>query len=341
MEIKRLDDEAVARWDAFAEQCPQATFFHRAGWKRVIESGLGHRCHYLYADVGGEIRGLLPLVYINSWLFGNALISNAFCVYGGVASNDPVAHEALEAEALKIARSDDVDYIEYRNQSPVHKDWPRNSELYATFRRRLDRDPDKNMSAIPRKQRAMVRKGMKAGLRGEFDASIDRFFPIYAESVRNLGTPVLPKRYFTMLKQVFGDACKVLTVVHETGPLSSVMSFYYRDHVLPYYGGGTPAARRVAANDFMYWEVMRHACEQGYRVFDFGRSKRGTGSFAFKTHWGFEPHALHYEYKLLRRNEVPATNPLNPKYAFFIALWKRLPLTVSSLIGPSIARNLG
>ena len=133
----------------------------------------------------------------------------------------------------------------------------------------------------------------------------------------------------------------MLTVTRAGMPVSSVMSFYFSDEVLPYYGGGTAAARREAANDFMYWELMRRACSSGVRVFDFGRSKRGTGSFAFKTHWGFVPQALHYEYKLLRRSEIPAINPLNPRYRFLIALWKRLPLPISNAIGPLVARNLG
>jgi FemAB-related protein (PEP-CTERM system-associated) len=133
----------------------------------------------------------------------------------------------------------------------------------------------------------------------------------------------------------------VLTVVHDGQAVSSVMSFFFRDEVLPYYGGGTLAARGVAANDWMYWEVMRRAAERGCRIFDFGRSKTGTGAFSFKTHWGFEPEPLHYEYRLLRGRALPEVNPLNPKFKLFIAAWKRLPLPVANVVGPWIARDLG
>jgi FemAB-related protein (PEP-CTERM system-associated) len=338
--VSYLDDRTEARWDAFVEACPTATFFHRAGWKTAIERSFGHRGHFLYAEADGQIRGVLPLVHVHSRLFGNALISNAFCVYGGVASETGGAQRALDARALELAHSLGVDYLEYRSRSPVHADWACNADLYATFRKQISQDPEENLRAIPRKQRAMVRKGIKAGLKSEQDADVDRLYRLYAESVRNLGTPVLAKKYFRNLKQVFGDACEVLTVTREGTPLGSVMSFYFRDEVLPYYGGGSAAARDVAANDFMYWELMRRAGGRGYRIFDFGRSKRGTGSFAFKTHWGFEPRPLHYEYKLLRANEMPAINPLNPKYRAFIALWRRLPLAVANLVGPLIARDL-
>ena len=161
----------------------------------------------------------------------------------------------------------------------------------------------------------MVRKGMQRGLRSEIDANVDRFFDLYADNAHRHGTPPFPKKYFVALQQAFGDACQILTVVSAEGrPVSGVLSFYFRDEVLPYYAGDVPEARDLAANDFKYWELMRRACERGCRVYDYGRSKRGTGSFDFKIHWGFEPQPLHYEYKLFKRDQVPQNNPSNPKY---------------------------
>ena len=119
------------------------------------------------------------------------------------------------------------------------------------------------------------------------------------------------------------------------------MSFYFKDEVLPYYAGDTESARDLAANDFKYWELMRRACARGVRVFDFGRSKRGSGSFDFKKNWGFEPAPLAYEFQLLARQELPQNNPLNPKYRALIALWRRLPMRVANAVGPMLVRNLG
>jgi FemAB-related protein (PEP-CTERM system-associated) len=262
-------------------------------------------------------------------------------VYGGPVASDTEATAALDLAALDLARSLGVDHLEYRLLQPMHDDWSRDSETYATFRKDLDPDPERNMLAVPRKQRAMIRKGIKNQLTAERDDSVERFFPIYAESVRNLGTPVLPKAYFRGLVETFGDACEVTTVSDQGAPVSGVISFFFRDQVLPYYGGGVPTARALAAFDFMYWQVMRDACERGYRVYDFGRSKSGTGSFDFKTHWGFQPEPLHYEYHLLSGGERPSINPLNPKYRLMIATWKRLPMPLANLIGPLIARQIG
>ena len=161
------------------------------------------------------------------------------------------------------------------------------------------------------------------------------------DALPRLGTPVFSRRFFRLLKDEFGDDCEVLTITLDGKVISSVMSFYFRDEVLPYYGGGVAAARAVAGNDFMYWDLMRRACERGLRVFDFGRSKRGTGSFDFKKNWGFEPAPLHYEYFLVTDTRVPEINPLNPKYRLFIQAWKRMPLALANAIGPHIVRNLG
>jgi FemAB-related protein (PEP-CTERM system-associated) len=262
-------------------------------------------------------------------------------VYGGVAANGEAAAHALEAEAETLARRLGVAHLELRHVQPRHADWPL-QDLYVTFRKGILPDEQANMLAIPRKQRAMVRKGIKGGLRSAIDANVDRFFALYADNVHRHGTPALPKRYFQALCDIFGADCEVLTVANSDGrALSSVLSFYFRDEVLPYYAGDDTQARELAANDFKYWELMRRACARGLKVFDYGRSKLGTGSYAFKKNWGFEPQPLHYEYRLYKRDAVPQNNPANAKYRLLIETWRRLPLGFANWLGPFVVRNLG
>jgi FemAB-related protein (PEP-CTERM system-associated) len=342
LRIGELEEHRQDEWDAFVRRCPSATFFHRAGWRQVIQQSLGHRAYYLYAERKGAIEGILPLVHVKSPLFGNSLSSLAFCVYGGPVATDDTVLDALDRAARELADRLDVGHVEYRHVVPrSYAGAVEKCDLYVTFRKSIDSDPEKNMLAIPRKQRAMVRKGQKLGLQCEVDSDCKRLHTIYGESVRNLGTPVFPRRFFDALKREFGDDCEVLVIIHAGKPVSAVMNFYFRDEVLPYYGGGTAQARELAANDFMYWEVMRRACERGYRLFDFGRSKRNTGAFAFKKNWGFSPQPLSYQYIMRRGDRPPDVNPLNPKYRLFIEVWKRLPLPVANLVGPHIARQLG
>jgi FemAB-related protein (PEP-CTERM system-associated) len=337
-----LDDGTRESWDRFVDAHPRATFFHRAGWQRVIERSFGHRTHFLYAAAGDTICGVLPLVHVKSLLFGNYLASVAFCVYGGPVGDSEGPLQALDAAAVRLAEQLGVGHVEYRyREAREIPGWVAKSELYATFRKAIHPDPEKNMLEIPRKQRAMVRKGIKFELASEIVATPARLYPVYAESVRNLGTPVFARRYFDALKQEFGEACEILMITHQGRDIAGVMNFYFRDEVLPYYGGGTEQARQLAANDFMYWEVMRRACQRGIRVFDFGRSKRGTGAFDFKKNWGFTPEPLHYLYKLHKSADLPDLNPLNPKFRLFIETWKRLPLPVANAVGPHIVRSLG
>lgn len=335
------DQGTAARWDRFVDTCPEATFFHRSGWQTVIRNAFGHRTHFLYAERDGRIEGVLPLAQVNSLLFGNALVAMPFAVYGGIASLSSEATQRLEDEADRLARSLGVAHLEYRNVSERHPDWP-SQDLYVTFRREIHAEEEANLLAIPRKQRAMVRKGIKNGLSGEIDADVERFFKLYADNVHRHGTPALPRKYFESLLETFGTDSEILTVVDPQGrALSSVLSFYFRDEVLPYYAGDDERARDLAANDFKYWELMRRACARGLKVFDYGRSKRGTGSYAFKKNWGFEAQPLHYEYRLYKRDVIPQNNPSNAKFKLFIAAWRRLPIGVANFLGPHIVRNLG
>ncbi len=340
MDIRTLSDKDTDRWEQFVEQCPDATFFHKAGWKKVLELAYGHKTHFLFAEQDGEIQGVLPLGHIKSFLFGNHLTSTPFCVYGGIAATTDTARNALKSAACELADKLRVDHLELRNLTSGGDGWPV-KDLYVTFKKEIDADDEVNLKNIPRKQRAMVRKGIKAGLQGEIDGDIERLYQVYSESVRNLGTPVFPKKYFRVLQSVFKDDCDILTITKEGELVASVLSFYFRDQVLPYYGGGLASARSVQGNDFLYWELMCRAAERGCRVFDFGRSKEGTGSYSFKKHWGFEPTPLYYEFYLVKATELPDLNPLNPKYQRFIKLWKKLPVSVSQRLGPFLSRSLG
>lgn len=344
MKIQRLtpsDAEGIRRWNDFVFACPEATFFHRSEWQIILRDVFRHPTYFLFAEHEGEILGILPLAHVKSILFGNALVSLPFAVYAGIAAKTADAVALLEKAAQDLAQELCVEHLEFRNLTPRHTEWP-TQDLYVTFRKEILPDQEANMLAIPRKQRAMVRKGINNGLMSELDHTSDRFFALFADNVHRHGTPALSKRYFDTLLRLFGDDCEIMTVTSKDGkPLSSVLSFYFRDEILPYYAGDDEAARNLAANDFKYWELMRRSCERGIKIFDYGRSKVGTGPYAFKKNWGFEPQALHYEYCLYKRDSIPQNNPSNAKYKLFIEAWRRMPIGLANMIGPHVVRNLG
>jgi FemAB-related protein (PEP-CTERM system-associated) len=328
-------------WTRFVQSCPEASFFHRIEWRDLLEDFFRHRAHYLVAERGEHIVGVLPLAEVKSLVFGHALVSLPFAEHAGVAVSDPAAVAPLHAAARDLAMSLGVQHLELRNLTRREPEWPE-QDLYVSFRKPISRNEEDNVRAVSKNRRQMARRAVKRGLTVEFDADTRRFFQLYSDSMQRHGTPPFPRRYFDELLRVFGRDAEVMTVVDHRGrPLSTVLSFYFRDESLPYYGGDVAAAREVDANDFRVWELIRRAWQRRVRLLDLGRSKRGTGAYEFKHHWGFTPHPLHYEYALLKRDSVPQNNPTNPKFSAPIAVWKRLPRPVVNWLGPHIVRFLG
>ncbi len=346
IKVRPLAPEAAPAWDAFVASHPHGTFLHRAAWARVLPAAFGHTAHHLMAEQDGAVVGVLPLAQVKSMLFGHALQSSPFGVYGGPLAASPEAYAALHQAAADVQSRTGAPVMEWRfrdapEPGALQGEWATKDDLYVTFRKPIGASDDANMKAIPRKQRAMVRKGLDRGLTSTVGQDVTTLHRIYAESVRNLGTPVVPRRYFSLLLEAFGDDADIVVVSDAGTPVTAVLNFYHRGEVLPYYGGGTVAARAAAGHDFLYWEVMRRAAARGCTGFDFGRSKVGTGPFSFKKNWGFEPTPLLHRFRLAPGATIPDHNPLNPKYRLFIAAWKRLPIPVANAIGPYVVRGVG
>ncbi len=343
LEIHRLmpnSPREESAWDQFVRSSPAGTIFHLCAWKRVVEEVFRHTPHYLMALEGGEIRGALPLFEIHGLLSGRVLVSVPYGVYGGLCGTDPMARRALLEEARRLALSLRVRHVELRHLRDPEPGLPSKS-LYSTFAKPLDADPDVNFAAIPRKQRRMIRQGTKHGLEASRGwEHLGRFYELFVENKRRLGSPPFPLELFESVHDHFGKEAELLTVWHEGRMIAGVISFFYQDRVMPYYGAALEEAFSLAVNDFMYWELMREACLAGYRVFDFGRSREGTGPYNFKRHWGFEPQPLAYQYVLVNGHDIPNISPSNPRLRPFIESWKRLPLPVTKWLGPALTRWL-
>lgn len=338
--ICRLEGRDEGGWDDFVAGHGQSTFFHLAGWRDIF-AGIFHlKPHYLYALRGGRITGVLPLVEQNSLLFGHGLIAAPFCAEGGPLAEDEISRAALDDASRALMEKTGCRYIEYRSRKASRPGWQVKQGLYATFSRPISTDMEADLARIPRKQRAVVRKALNGTLKTAVVDDPERFYPIYAASVHRLGTPVFGKGYFRALCDRFKGRCDIMIVSDGGRDVSAVLNFYFKDTVLPYYGGGHETARKCGANDLMYWAVMREAASRGFRRFDFGRSKAGSGAFAFKTNWGFAPDWLEYEYWLAGGASLPDNNSASPKYRLFVEGWKKLPLGLANLAGPFLTRHL-
>jgi FemAB-related protein (PEP-CTERM system-associated) len=335
----RQTDEA-ARIEGFVEEMG-GSLFHRPAWLRAVERGTGQRALGLVAEKGALLTGWLPLTEVHSPIFGRVLASSGFAVEGGVLTEREATAHALCRAAEELALRRSCASVELRGgTAPGH--WNSRTDSHCGFVTELAQDDEQQLLAIPRKQRAEVRKGLDGDLTveiGRGDSDRVAHYTVYAESVRNLGTPVFPRALFdAALHALDGD---ILTVRPQGKAVASVLSFYHGGAVMPYWGGGTWDARRLRANDRMYYELMLHARRRGCTRFDFGRSKTGSGAAAFKKNWGFEGEPLSYHTWTAPGAEARDADPTSARHAARIALWKQLPLAVANRLGPVIARGLG
>jgi len=343
--------DAVA-WDEYVRRTEAATFCHLSGWMLVVENTWRHATRSLIAERDGRIAGVLPLSHLSSrWfgplfglLFGSMLVSTPNAVYGGVAADDEAVRTSLIEAAKSLAAELRVDHLELRDPAGAPAAAPEflDQNLYVTFEHPISPDEDALMKSFPRDIRRMIRQGPKHGLESGLgrEAFLDDFYEVYATSVRNLGTPVFPKKLFAGFLREFPESSDILLIKQAGRVAAAVLNFYFRNTVMPYYGGAYPEFFRAGVNNFMYWELMRSAAARGYTRFDFGRSKLGTGACEFKRGWGMSERRLAYKFFLVRAKEMPNLNPLNPKFKLMIETWKRLPLPLTKLIGPKVVRNL-
>lgn len=336
--VRHLEPGEEGDWDRFVLDSPFGTFFHLSGWAKVVENVLGCRCFLLMAVHDGKIRGVFPIAQIRNVIFGDSLISLPLAVYGGICANDLDPYLRLLAAGSELADRLGVNYLEMRNRfDPFAVALP-GKDLYMTFTQDLSVGTEKLLQGLPRDTRYAVRKSLKAGLAWGEDLTEQEFYEIYAHSVHHLGTPVFPKTLFTKVREVFPGQVRIFGVRKGGNAIAGVMCFYFRDTVIPYYGGALQGYQKDSPNNFMYWNLMAQSCQEGFREFDFGRSKRGTGSCHFKSAWSMVETELPYKYHLVKAKEVPSLTPIDKKFQLPIAAWRRLPFGWTKALGPKVIR---
>jgi FemAB-related protein (PEP-CTERM system-associated) len=329
-------------WDRYVAVKQTATGYHLAAWRHVVARAFSHQTFYLMAnEISGEVRGILPLVYLNSPLFGRFLVSLPYFNYGGLVADTAEAADALLTEAAACARSLGADHIELRHVAGLHLDWPK-KEHKVSMRMDLPQRYEDLMKAFSTKLRSQVRRGEKEGMTAEVGGLnlLDDFYHVFARNMRDLGTPVYGKQFFAEVLREFPRDVRICAVKFKGQTVASGLVYGYRNMLEIPWASSDKRYGRFAPNMMLYGTALRYACEQGYRVFDFGRSSRYSGTYRFKEQWGAKPVQLEWHYWLRSGHELPEVNPQNPKYRLAIELWKRLPIPVTTLIGPQISRYL-
>ena len=335
-------DEERPDWDSYVEASDDAESYHPYEWRKVFERVFGHECFYLIArDSSGGVVGVLPLVHLRSRLFGNFLVSvPCFSCCGTLARDENVRTELIRA-AWTLAQERGAGHVELRHGSGISLDLPCRSEKVA-MRLALPSSDDEMWQRFPSKLRAQIRRPTKAGATCE-DGGIellDDFYSVFSRNMRDLGTPVFPRRLFHEMCDSFPDATRIFVVRLGGKACAAGITYGYRDRLEIPSASSLREFNRDAVNMLLYWSAIRYAIRQGYGQFDFGRSTAGTGTYKFKKQWGAEPEQLNWHYCLPPEKQIPQLNPSNPRFRLATKIWQRLPLFVANRVGPRIVRYL-
>ena len=332
---------ADQQWDAYVAGHPEATVYHQAAWGRLLARVFRRDLRMLAATTDGRVSGVLPIVGFRSRVFGTFAVSLPFVNYGGLLADDEASGRALLDAALAVSREWGASHLELRHteqkfpqlQSKRHK-VGMTMPLLAT--------PDAQWQALDRKLRNQVRKAEKSGLTVTTGGVEDvrGFYEVFSHNMRDLGTPVYPKRFFEEMLATFPAQARVFTVMHRGQPIAAAVTQSFRRTFEVPSASSLREFRTLCPNILLYWEMVRFAVSSGMTTFDFGRSTPGDGTFLFKQQWGGQPHPLVWEYWTAGGTQLPERTRDNPKFAAAIAAWQKLPVPLATALGPVISRNI-
>jgi FemAB-related protein (PEP-CTERM system-associated) len=339
--MRVLSDHAPDVCDAYVRSHPHATPYHLHAWLGLIERAFGHRGVSLAAETDGRIAGVLPVVFFDSRIFGRFAVSVPFVNYGGVLADTPEAEQALLARAVEEATRAGCTHLELRHAGQHFPALAAKRHKVAMVLGLAD-SVDGQWNGLDRKVRNQVRKGEKSALTIEHGGIelVPAFYTVFARNMRDLGTPVYGIRFFEEVCRTFPEQTRVFVVRANGQPVASSIVHWLGTVIQVPWASALREANSLSANVFLYWQMVKYAVEHGFKAFDFGRSTPNEGTFHFKKQWGAEPMPLVWEYWTSPGHAMPDLSPANPKFDLAIRVWQRLPVGLTTVIGPPIVRNI-
>jgi FemAB-related protein (PEP-CTERM system-associated) len=337
MQVVAWREDAHA-WDAYVSATPNGTVCHLYGWRQVIEHAYGHRTFYLAALADGTIRGVLPLVLVTSRFLGRHLVSMPFMDYGGVVTQGGAdVYNTLVAAALELAR-------EHRATLSLRCVAEQGLDLALWLEKLtmvldLGESEDVLWKRLPSERRNRIRKGQKNGLVVSFHGAdaIDAFYKIFATNMRDLGSPVHSRGFFSHMFTHLSQYLRIVLVRYQGQPIGAACCFFYKDVItIPGWISALRPFFHLCPNPVLHWELMRFGIANGYRMLDLGRSSKDTGTFEAKRQWHAKPVQLYWYYSPV----VPPAGGEQARFSRQADLWRRLPLTIANTLGPVLRKRL-
>lgn len=341
--VRLFKEEDKKRWDSYVVLSSHSTCYHQLGWKDVIEKSFGYKTYYLVSeDKKDGITGILPLVHLKSMLFGNFLVSLPYFNYGGICAENEKVQEMLLEEGTNIARSLNAEFMELRHTTELHGGLAV-KKAKVSMLLELPDSSESLWQSFTSKLKSQIRRSEKEGMYSKVgrEEELDSYYKVFSINMRDLGTPVYPRRFFSNILEEFPETTRICTVYSKEGiPAASGFLVGFKHRMEIPWASSLRAYNRYSPNMLLYWSSLRFACENGYRVFDFGRSTPGEGTYRFKEQWGAKPVELYWHYWMRNHGHIPELNPKNSKYRMAIKIWQMLPVALTRFIGPAIVKNL-
>ncbi len=338
-EIINCGPEDAEAWDRYLMEHPEGNFYQLYAWKGINERNFSHHCYFQAIKRQGDICGVLPTVYVQSQLFGKILSSMPFVNFGGLCANTPTDTQLLLDDADRLTRDCNADYFELRSTQLYSDELPTSTHKIS-MTLDLAADADDIWNGFKSKHRTNIRRVYKDGVsvkQGQQEL-LDEFYLLLSRSWKHLGTPIYRKSYFADILTSFPDNTRIFIAYRNGIPIATAFNGYYKKMVEGMWAGALPEYRSTQANYVLYWEMIKDACERGYQHFHLGRSTSDTGAEAFKKKWNAYSKQLYWQYFLNNQKTIPELNVNNPKFEMAIKVWRKLPLRVTTGIGPFVAR---
>jgi len=378
IKIKPLQSTDIPAWDAYVHDHPQATLYHLSGWKNIIEKTYGHKTYYLmaikntprpptnssnyqpsamsYQLNGYTVVGLLPLVHLKHFLFGNSLISIPFFDLGGTLADSEETEKALLSKAINLAQELKVNSIELRHTQPLS--WLNSTKKSSKSSRsclittrsqkvrmllHLPQSSEILMKSFKSKLRSQIKKPMKEGLYSKVGGSelLEDYYHVFCINMRDLGSPVHSKKLIRHVLEEFPDKSRIVIVYKDNQPLASSFMVGFNKTLENPWASALRKYSDLSPNMLLYWAMLKYACENGLRYFDFGRSSPGEGTYKFKEQWGARPTPLYWHYISLDGQPLDADTSEKSKFEKAIHYWQKLPVPVTKILGPMIRKHIG
>jgi serine/alanine adding enzyme len=331
-----------ANWDEYVNRHPLGSLYHDPRWASLIMRCFSHQTFFLTCtDADGALLGVLPLVFLKSRIFGRALVSMPYFNYGGLLASDDAGAAQLVSEALNLQTKLGAEYLELRQTTPIPGDWPAKSHKVLMLLT-LPPDRDALWASFKTKLRTRVRRAEKEGFTlhwGKKELLAD-YYSVFAENMRDLGTPVYPLAFFQAILEAFPENAHIASVRSGSECVAAGFLLSYRGKMEVPWASSLRRFNRLSPNMLLYWFMLGQSIAEGCHTFDFGRSTRNSGTYQFKEQWGAAPHQSLWVYPGQNPSALPDHSPGNKKYLLATHLWRKLPLFLTNRFGPHIVKNI-